>query len=297
MSILVSKETRLVCQGLGKAGLFHCNKCVEYGTHFIGAVKPGQGGNTFFLPDFSQKYPYFNTVEDAVKEARANTSIVFVPAPFAADAIMEAVEAGISLVVCITEGIPILDMIRVKAFMKGKNACLVGPNCPGIITPGQAKIGIMPDYIHKPGNIGVISRSGTLTYETVWQLTELGLGQSTCIGIGGDQIIGSSFVDILKKFQKDDETQGVVLIGEIGGDMELQAAEYIQQDFHKPVVAFIAGQTAPAGKRMGHAGAIIQQGEETASYKAKFLQSHGIEVALNPAEIGKTMQRVLLGKQ
>ena len=293
MSILVGKETRLICQGLGKAGIFHCSKCVEYGTHFVGSVKPGQEGNTFSLPNSSQKYPYFNTVESAVKSTKANTSIIFVPAPFAADAIMEAVDAGIALVVCITEGIPILDMIRVKAFMKGRNSCLIGPNCPGIITPGQSKIGIMPGYIHKPGNIGVISRSGTLTYETVWQLTELGLGQSTCIGIGGDQIIGSTFVDILEKFQQDDETQGVVLIGEIGGDMELQAAQYIHDHFHKPVTAFIAGQTAPAGKRMGHAGAIIHQGEETAAYKMKFLKEHGVHVVVSPAEIGKTMQKAM----
>lgn len=229
MSILVNKETRLVCQGLGKAGMFHCSKCVEYGTQFVGAVKPGQEGSLFSFPDSPQKFPYFNTVESAVKKHGANTSLIFVPAPSAADAIMEAVDAGISLVICITEGIPILDMIRVKAFMKGKKSCLIGPNCPGIITPGQAKIGIMPGYIHKPGNIGVISRSGTLTYETVWQLTELGLGQSTCVGIGGDQIIGSTFVDILQRFQEDPETKGVVLIGEIGGDMELQAAEYIQR--------------------------------------------------------------------
>lgn len=293
MSILVNKETRLVCQGLGKAGMFHCSKCVEYGTHFVGAVKPGQEGKSFSFPNSQLSFPYFNTVESAVKKFGANTSIIFVPAPSAADAIMEAVDAGIPLVICITEGIPILDMIRVKAFMKGKNSCLIGPNCPGIITPGQAKIGIMPAYIHKPGSIGVISRSGTLTYETVWQLTELGFGQSTCIGIGGDQIIGSTFVDILKRFQQDDETKGVVMIGEIGGDMELQAAKYIREHFTKPVVSFIAGQTAPAGKRMGHAGAIIQQGEETASYKMEFLKSHGVHVVVSPAEIGKTMQKAL----
>lgn len=293
MGILVNKGTRLLCQGLGKTGIFHCSKCVEYGTNFVGAVKPGQGGSEFSFPQGSNKYPYFNSVADAVKKTGANTSIIFVPAMAAADAIMEAVDAGIAVVVCITENIPILDMVRVKAFMKGKNSVLIGPNCPGVITPGAAKIGIMPGYIHKTGSIGVISRSGTLTYETVWQLTNLGLGQSTCVGIGGDQIIGMSFVEILSRFKDDPQTEGVVMIGEIGGDMELRAAEYIQKEFGKPVVAFIAGQTAPAGKRMGHAGAIIQQGKETAAYKMDYLRDHGVHVIESPAEIGKTMYNVL----
>ncbi len=296
MSILVNKETRLICQGLGKAGLFHSSKCVEYGTQFMGAVKPGYGGTSFTLEN-KKDYPYFNTVEEAVSKTQANTSIIFVPAPYSADAIMEAADAGIKLIVCITEGMPVLDTARVKKFIKDKNCCLIGPNCPGLITPGQAKVGIMPGYIHRPGHVAVISRSGTLTYETVWQLTSLGLGQSTCVGIGGDPIIGTQFVEILQQFQDDSETHAVVMIGEIGGDMEEQAAEYIKTKFTKPVVAFIAGQTAPAGKRMGHAGAIIQQGKGNAQSKMEMLKSAGIHLAVSPAEIGQTMFNVLKEKK
>lgn len=292
MSILVDHNTRLICQGLGKAGQFHCSKCIEYGTQFVGAVRPGYGGTTFTLED-KKSYPYFHTVSEAVAKTQANASIIFVPAPMAADAIMEAADAGIALIVCITEGIPALDMAKVKKFLCNKKSRLIGPNCPGVITTSQAKVGIMPGYIHKPGHVGIISRSGTLAYEAVWQVTCCGLGQSTGIGIGGDPIIGTQFVEILDLFQHDSDTYGVVMIGEIGGDMEEQAAEYIKNNFTKPVVAFIAGQTAPSGKRMGHAGAIIQQGKGTAQHKIQVLKDAGVHVVISPADIGQTMYDVL----
>jgi succinyl-CoA synthetase alpha subunit len=288
MSILVNSSTRVVVQGItGSAGLFHATQCREYGTNVVGGVTPGKGGTEV------DGFPVFNTVLEAVKEAKANTSLIFVPAPFAADAIVEAVDAGIKLVICITEGIPTLDMVRVKRYMEGKKVRLIGPNCPGVMTPGEAKVGIMPGYIHMPGRIGVISRSGTLTYEAVWQLTNLGIGQSTCVGIGGDPIIGSSFIDILKLFEKDKETDAVVLIGEIGGSAEEEAAEFIKKKFSKPVVAFIAGSTAPKGKRMGHAGAIISGGSGSAKDKIASLERAGVKVSLSPAEIGEAVKEVL----
>lgn len=288
MSILVNKDTRVVVQGItGSAGLFHATQCREYGTKVVGGVTPGKGGTEV------EGFPVFNTVLDAVKETKANTSLVFVPAPFAADAIVEAVDAGINLVVCITEGIPTLDMIKVKRYMDGKKARLIGPNCPGAMTPGEAKVGIMPGYIHFPGRIGVISRSGTLTYEAVWQLTNLGIGQSTCVGIGGDPVVGSTFIDVLKLFEKDNETDAVVLIGEIGGSAEEEAAEYIKKKFSKPVVAFIAGSTAPKGKRMGHAGAIISGSSGSAKDKIMALERAGIKVTPSPAEIGEAVKEVL----
>lgn len=294
MSILVNEKTRVIFQGLGKAGQFHCDQCANYGTVIAGAVKPGKGGTTFKLESQgSKEFPFFDSMKEAVEKTNANTSVVFVPAFGAADAIMEAAEAGIELVICITEGIPTLDMAKVAKFLKGKKTRLVGPNCAGVITPGVAKIGIMPGYIHNPGKIGIISRSGTLTYEAVWQLTELGLGQSTCIGIGGDQIIGTSYIDLLKAFNDDPDTEAVIMIGEIGGNAEELAAKYIKEHFTKPVVSFIAGQTAPPGKRMGHAGAIISGSQGTAKEKMKVLREHGIIVAESPSEIGITMKKVL----
>ncbi len=291
MSILVNKDTRLVVQGFtGKEGSFHAEQMIAYGTNVVAGVTPGKGG-TMHL-----NRPVFNTVAEAVEETGANTSVIFVPPAFAADGILEAAGAGIELVVCITEGIPAADMLKVYHALKDTGTRLVGPNCPGVITPGVAKIGIMPGFIHKPGGsngIGVISRSGTLTYEAVGQLTELGLGQSTCIGIGGDPVIGSTFVDLLKLFKDDPETKGVVLIGEIGGSAEEQAAEYIQKNFKKPTVAFIAGRTAPPGRRMGHAGAIISGGKGTAGEKIKALEDAGIRVSQSPATIGLTMKEAL----
>ncbi|MGH7799033.1 MAG: succinate--CoA ligase subunit alpha [Thermodesulfobacteriota bacterium] len=288
MSILVNKDTRVVVQGItGSAGLFHATQCREYGTKVVGGVTPGKGGTEV------EGFPVFNTVIDTVKETKANTALIFVPAPFAADAIVEAVDAGINLVVCITEGIPTLDMIKVKRYLEGKKARLIGPNCPGVMTPGEAKVGIMPGYIHLPGRIGVISRSGTLTYEAVWQLTNLGIGQSTCVGIGGDPVVGSTFIDILKLFEKDNETDAVVLIGEIGGSAEEEAAEYIKKKFSKPVVAFVAGSTAPKGKRMGHAGAIISGSSGSAKDKIIALEHAGIKVSPSPAEIGEAVKEVL----
>lgn len=288
MSILVNKDTRVVVQGItGSAGLFHATQCREYGTKVVGGVTPGKGGTEV------EGFSVFNTVLDAVKETKANTSLIFVPAPFAADAIVEAIDAGINLVVCITEGIPTLDMIKVKRYLEGKKARLIGPNCPGVMTPGEAKVGIMPGYIHLPGRIGVISRSGTLTYEAVWQLTNLGIGQSTCVGIGGDPVVGSTFIDILRLFEKDNETDAVVLIGEIGGSAEEEAAEYIKKKFSKPVVAFIAGSTAPKGKRMGHAGAIISGSSGSAKDKIMALERAGIKVTPSPAEIGEAVKEVL----
>lgn len=288
MSILANSDTRLVVQGItGSAGLFHATQCREYGTKVVGGVTPGKGGTEV------DGFPVFNTVLESVKEAKANTSLIFVPAPFAADAIVEAVDAGIKLVICITEGIPTLDMVKVKRYMEGKKARLIGPNCPGVMTPGEAKVGIMPGYIHMPGKIGVISRSGTLTYEAVWQLTNLGIGQSTCVGIGGDPIIGSNFIDILKLFEKDKETDAVILIGEIGGSAEEEAAKFIKKKFGKPVVAFIAGSTAPKGKRMGHAGAIISGSSGSAKDKIASLERAGVKVSLSPAEIGESLKEVL----
>lgn len=289
MSILIDENTRVVVQGItGSEGSFHTEQMLAYGTKVVAGVTPGKGGIKVF-----DKIPVFNTVEEAVKKEGANASIIFVPAPFAADAIMEAVDAGVELVVAITEGIPTQDMIKVKAFMKGKNARLIGPNCPGVISPGKAKMGIMPGHIHRPGTIGIVSRSGTLTYEAVNQISQLGMGQSTAVGIGGDPIIGSPFIEILRLFNEDPETEAVVLIGEIGGSAEEEAAEYIKKEFKKPVISFIAGQTAPPGRRMGHAGAIIAGGKGTAAEKMKALSEAGVHVVKSPAEIGKTVKDAL----
>jgi len=288
MSILIDEKTKVIVQGLtGSEGTFHSKKMIEYGTKVVAGVTPGKGGNKH------EGLPVFNTVEGAVKQTGADTSAIFVPPVFAADAIMEAAESGIKLIICISEGIPILDMVKVATFLKNRDVRLVGPNCPGVITPGKCKIGIMPRFIHSPGKIGVISRSGTLTYEAVDQLTKEGLGQTTCIGLGGDPIIGTRFIDALKLFKYDPETEGVVMIGEIGGTDEETAAEYIKKEFDKPVVAFIAGRTAPPGKRMGHAGAIIAGGKGTAKEKIETLRKCGVTVADSPAEIGAAMKRVL----
>ncbi|NTV25628.1 MAG: succinate--CoA ligase subunit alpha, partial [Chlorobiaceae bacterium] len=271
MSVLVNKDTRLVVQGItGGEGTFHTSQILEYGTNVVAGVTPGKGGILYTGNEkdtFCRPVPVFNTVREAVEKAEANASVIFVPAPFAADAIMEAADAGLKVIICITEGIPVNDMMKAYSFVKEKGAVLVGPNCPGVITPGEAKIGIMPGFIHKKGTIGVVSRSGTLTYEAVHQLTQVGLGQSTCIGIGGDPIIGTRFIDAVKMFAKDDETEGLIMIGEIGGSAEEEAAEYIKKYFKKPVVGFIAGRTAPPGRRMGHAGAIVSGGKGTAEEK------------------------------
>jgi succinyl-CoA synthetase alpha subunit len=291
MSILVNKNTRVLTQGItGATGQLHTRACKEYGTQMVGGVVPGKGGTDF------EGIPIFNTVEEARKATGANATVSYVPPPFAADAIVEAAAAGIELIICITEGVPVLDMVKVKAYLAGTRSRLIGPNCPGIITPGECKIGIMPGYIHKPGDIGVVSRSGTLTYEAVYQLTQLGLGQSTCIGIGGDPIVGTTHIDALKLFNEDPQTRAVIMIGEIGGTAEEEAAQYIKQHFKKPVVAFIAGQTAPKGRRMGHAGAIISGGSGTAADKIAALRAAGISVAMSPAELGITMKQVLEGK-
>src|SRR5439155_8236336 len=267
MSILIDKSTRVLCQGMGKAGTFHATQCRDYGTQMVGGVVPGKGGSV------KEGFPLFNTVAEAVRKTGANATMIFVPAAVAADAIMEAADAGIAVIVAITEGIPVLDMAKAKRFVDEKPGCrLIGPNCPGVITPGQCKIGIMPGYIHKPGPVGVISRSGTLTYEAVWQLSNLGLGQSTCVGIGGDPIAGTSFVDVLRLFQDDPKTEAILMMGEIGGTAEEQAAAFIKAHVKKPVAAFIAGRTAPPGKRMGHAGAIISGGSGTAAEKSKALR-------------------------
>jgi succinyl-CoA synthetase alpha subunit len=290
MSILVDKNTRVLVQGLGKVGTFHAQQCREYGTQIVGAVKPGKGGTT------QDGFPLFNSAAEAVRKTGANASMIFVPPAGAADAIMEAADAGIGVIICITEGTPVLDMARAMRFLKDKPSRLVGPNCPGVITPGQCKIGIMPGYIHKPGAVGIISRSGTLTYEAVWQLSAVGLGQSTCVGLGGDPIVGTSFIDALGLFQADPETEAILMIGEIGGTAEERAAEYIKAKVTKPVAAFIAGKTAPPGKRMGHAGAIISGGSGTAADKVAALRAAGIAVADSPADLGVTVQRALKGK-
>jgi succinyl-CoA synthetase alpha subunit len=288
MSILVNNDTRVVVQGItGREGTFHTRQCVEYGTKVVAGVTPGKGGQDV------DGIPVFNTVADAVEQEGANASLIFVPPAFCGDAILESANAGVALVVCITEGIPTLDMVRVKNALREKEVRMIGPNCPGIITPGQCKMGIMPGFIHKEGRVGVISRSGTLTYEAVAQLTEQGIGQSTCIGIGGDPVIGSTFLDLLKLFNDDSETDAVVMIGEIGGSAEEEAAEYIGEHMGKPVVSFIAGQTAPPGKRMGHAGAIIAGGKGTAAEKVAALENAGVNVCQSPAEIGAKMAEVL----
>ncbi len=288
MSILVNRNTRVVVQGItGKEGSFHASACLAYGTQVVSGVTPGKGGSAV------DGIPVFHTVEDAVRETGADTSLIFVPPPVASDAIMEAAQAGIPLIIAITEGIPIFEMIKVRRFIEEKNVRLIGPNCPGIITPEECKIGIMPGFIHKKGHVGVVSRSGTLTYEAVWQLTQLGLGQSSCVGIGGDPINGTSFVDVLKLFEADAETHTIVMIGEIGGNAEEQAAAYIKASVSKPVIAFIAGITAPPGRRMGHAGAIISEGQGTARSKMEALRSAGVTVVENPAAIGEAVKKAL----
>jgi len=281
MSILIDKDSKIICQGItGKQGSFHTEQCIEYGSQILAGVTPGSKN------DKHLGVPVFNTVMEAVEYSKADVSMIYVPAPFAADAIIEAAEAGITLIVCITEGIPVMDMVKVKAALKGYDCRLVGPNCPGIITPDECKIGIMPGFIHKKGKIGVISRSGTLTYEAVYQTTQNGLGQTTCIGIGGDPVRGMDFIDCLELFQEDAETEGIVMVGEIGGTDEESAAEYIKSEITKPVVAYIAGVTAPAGKRMGHAGAIVAGGKGTATEKYKALDSAGVATVKSPAELG-----------
>jgi succinyl-CoA synthetase alpha subunit len=288
MSVLVNKNSRVIVQGFtGSEGSFHASQMIEYGTNVVGGVTPGKGGQTHL------DRPVFNTVQDAVNHTGADVSVIFVPPSFAADAIMEATDAGIKVIVCITEGIPTADMVKVKEYLDGKDCRLVGPNCPGVITPGEAKVGIMPGFIHKKGNIGIVSRSGTLTYEAVDQVTKIGMGQSTCIGIGGDPIIGTTTLEAVKLLMNDPETEGIIMIGEIGGSMEADAARWISENGTKPVVGFIAGQTAPKGRRMGHAGAIIGGKDDTAAAKMEIMRQCGILVVESPANIGKTMKEAL----
>jgi len=288
MSILVNKQTRVLTQGItGATGQFHTKACKEYGTQMVAGVTPGKGGTVF------EGIPIFDSVERAVRETGADASVIYVPPPFAADAILEAADAGIPLIICITEGVPVRDMVKVKRYLEGRSSQLLGPNCPGTITPGECKIGIMPGHIHKAGTIGVVSRSGTLTYEAVDQLTRLGMGQSTCVGIGGDPVHGFEFIDVLKMFNQDTGTSAVVMIGEIGGSAEEEAAAWIKLNMKKPVVGFIAGQTAPPGKRMGHAGAIISGGKGTAKEKIEAMKSAGIRLAPSPATIGRTLQEAI----
>ena len=288
MSILVNKETRVICQGItGRVGEFHTKGCLEYGTKMVGGVTPGKGGQTI------EGLPVFDTVEEAVEKTGANATMIFVPPAFTADAILEAIDAGIAVITAITEGVPALDMVRVFETVKDSDSVLIGPNCPGVITPDECKIGIMPGYIHKKGSVGVMSRSGTLTYEAVWQLSNLGLGQTTCVGLGGDPIVGTSFIDLLQMFQDDGETESILMMGEIGGTAEEEAAAYVKEHVTKPVAAFIAGRTAPPGKRMGHAGAIISGGKGTAKEKIAALEAAGIEVAESPADMGDAVVRAL----
>ncbi|MEO2045979.1 MAG: succinate--CoA ligase subunit alpha [Pirellulales bacterium] len=288
MSILINRDTRLVCQGItGKAGEFHSKNCLEYGTKLVAGVTPGKGGQE------TLGVPVYDTVLEAVEQQGANATMIFVPPAFTADAILEAVDAGVKVVITITEGVPVLDMVRVYRTIRDKDVHLVGPNCPGVITAEECKIGIMPGYIHTKGKVGVMSRSGTLTYEGVWQLTRLGLGQTTCVGLGGDPIVGTSFIDLLKLFQQDDQTEAILMMGEIGGSAEEEAAAYVRDHVTKPVAAFIAGRTAPPGKRMGHAGAIISGGKGTAVEKVAALQEAGIEVAESPADMGTAVQRAI----
>ncbi|MDG2382066.1 MAG: succinate--CoA ligase subunit alpha [Pirellulaceae bacterium] len=286
MSILINRDTRVICQGItGRVGGFHTRGCLEYGTQMVGGVTPGKGGAE------AEGLPVFDTVAEAVEQTGANATMIFVPPPFTADAILEAVDAGIKVVIAITEGVPVLDMVHVYEVVRRTGTHLIGPNCPGVITPEECKIGIMPGYIHKKGSVGVMSRSGTLTYEAVWQLSNVGLGQTTCVGLGGDPIVGTSFIDLLKMYEADDETEAILMIGEIGGTAEEEAAAHVKEHVTKPVAAFIAGRTAPPGKRMGHAGAIISGGKGTAVEKVAALQDAGIEVAESPADMGEAVKR------
>jgi succinyl-CoA synthetase alpha subunit len=292
VSILVSRASRVICQGFtGKQGTFHSEQAIAYGTHLVGGVTPGRGGSRHL------DRPVFDTVHDAVARTKADVSMIYVPAPFAADAILEAADAGIRLIVCITEGIPVNDMVRVKAALAGRNCRLVGPNCPGVITPGECKVGIMPGFIHQPGRVGIVSRSGTLTYEAVFQTTQLGLGQSSCVGIGGDPVRGMNFIDVIALFERDPKTAGIVMVGEIGGSDEEAAADYIRRHVKKPVVAYIAGVTAPAGKRMGHAGAVIAGGKGTAADKYAALEEAGVRTVRSPAGLGSEMKKALAARR